>query len=75
MAIRNAIELDAEQIQAYVRRQETDLGADQVRSCTGIGYVIVRHQGVEFGIALYLPGEQGRGGRIKSQFPKAWSVR
>ena len=35
----------------------------------------VRHQDVEFGVALYLPDEHGESGRIKSLFPKAWSVR
>ena len=74
-ATRNTIELDAEQIQAYVHRQEIKLREDQVRSCTGIGYVLVRHREVGFGVALYLPDEHGESGRIKSLFPKAWSVR
>ncbi len=74
-AKRNTIDLDGKQIQAYVQRQDIRLRPDQVRSCTGIGYVLVRHQGVEFGVALYLPDEQGRGDRVKSLFPKAWAVR
>jgi NOL1/NOP2/fmu family ribosome biogenesis protein len=74
-ATRNTVELDAEQIQSYVQREELRLREDQVRSCTGIGYVLVRYQEVEFGVALYLPDEQGKTGRIKSLFPKAWAVR
>jgi NOL1/NOP2/fmu family ribosome biogenesis protein len=74
-ATRNTIDLDAEQIQAYVQRQDINLRSDQVRSCTGIGYVLVRHQGVEFGVALYLPDEQGKGERVKSLFPKALCLR
>jgi NOL1/NOP2/sun family putative RNA methylase len=74
-ARRNTVELDEEQIRAYVQRQDIHLRADQVRSCTGIGYVLVRHEGVEFGLALYLPDEQGKGDRAKSLFPKAWAIR
>ena len=74
-ATRNTIDLDEEQIRAYVQRQDINLRADQVRSCTGIGYVLVRHEGVDFGVALYLPDEQGKGDRAKSLFPKAWAVR
>jgi NOL1/NOP2/fmu family ribosome biogenesis protein len=74
-ATRNVIDLDEEQIRAYVQRQDINLRADQVGSCTGIGYVLVRHKGVEFGVALYLPDEQGKGDRAKSLFPKAWAVR
>ncbi len=75
MATRNTIDLDDEQIQAYVQRQDIHLRANQVRSCTGIGYVLIRHQGVEFGVALYLPDERGKGDRVKSLFPKAWTLR
>ena len=74
-ATRNTIDLDEEQIRAYIQRQDINLRADQVQSCTGIGYVLVRHEGVEFGVALYLPDEQGKGDRAKSMFPKAWAVR
>ena len=74
-ATRNTIDLDEEQLRAYVQRQDINLRTDQVRSCTGIGYVLVRHEGVEFGVALYLPDEQGEGDRAKSLFPKAWAVR
>jgi NOL1/NOP2/sun family putative RNA methylase len=74
-ATRNTIDLDDEQIQAYVQRRDVDLRADQVRSCTGIGYVLVRHRGVEFGVGLYLPDEQGKGERLKSLFPKALCLR
>jgi NOL1/NOP2/fmu family ribosome biogenesis protein len=71
----NGIDLDAEQIQAYVRRQDVPLRPDQTHSCTGIGYVLVRHRGVEFGVALYLPDRDGEGDRVKSLFPKARAVR
>lgn len=74
-ATRNTVALDREQLQAYVQRRDIRLRADQVRSCTGLGYVLVRHQGVEFGVALYLPDEQGKGERLKSLFPKAWCLR
>ena len=74
-ATRNTVELDTEQIQAYVQREEIRLRKDQIRSCTGIGYVLVRHRDVEFGVALYLPDDHGGSGRMKSLFPKAWAVR
>ncbi len=74
-ARQNTIDLDVDQIQTYVQRQEILLRPDQVRSCTGIGYVLVRHQGVEFGVALFLPEQGEEGNRVKSMFPKAWAVR
>ncbi len=73
-ATRNTVDLDQGQIQAYVQRRDIRLRADQVRSCTGIGYVMVCYQGLPFGVALYLPDEQGRGDRLKSMFPKAWTL-
>ncbi len=73
-AERNRIELDARQIQSYMQRQDVLLHPGQTRSCTGIGYVLVHYRGVEFGVALYLPGEQGRGERIRSLYPKAWAA-
>ncbi len=75
MATRNTVDLDPEQAQAYVQRRDIRLRTDQGRSCTGIGYVIVRYQGVPFGIALYLPDLHERGDRLKSMFPKAWALR
>jgi NOL1/NOP2/sun family putative RNA methylase len=74
-AARNTIELDAGQVQAYLRRQDIPLHPNQARSCTGIGYVIVRHRGIALGMALYLPDGQGKGERAKSLFPKAWCLR
>jgi NOL1/NOP2/fmu family ribosome biogenesis protein len=72
---RNTVDLDAEQIRAYIQRQEIELRPDQVRSCESIGYVVVRHEGVVFGLGLYLPDESDKGDRMKSLFPKAWAVR
>ncbi len=74
-ATRNTIDLDAGQIRAYVARQENPLRPDQVRTCTGIGYVMVRHRGVEFGVGLYLPEKGDRGHRLQSMFPKALAAR
>jgi NOL1/NOP2/fmu family ribosome biogenesis protein len=74
-ATRNRIDLDAEQIQGYVKRQDVHVRGDQVQSCTGIGYVLVRHQGVDFGVAFYVPDERGEGAHVQSLFPKAWAVR
>jgi NOL1/NOP2/sun family putative RNA methylase len=74
-AVRNTVDLDEGQMQAYVQRRDILLRGDQVGSCTGIGYVLVRYQGLPFGIALYLPDEQDKGDRLKSMFPKAWALR
>jgi hypothetical protein len=75
VATRNTIDLDAEQIQAYVQRQDVHVRGDQLKSCTGIGYVLVRHQGVDFGVAFYVPEERDEGARLQSLFPKAWAIR
>jgi NOL1/NOP2/sun family putative RNA methylase len=77
-ATRNRIDLDGQQIQAYVQRQDVRVREEQLRSCTGIGYVLVCHQGVDFGVAFYVPEERddrGEGARVQSLFPKAWAVR
>jgi NOL1/NOP2/sun family putative RNA methylase len=71
----NTVDLDSEQLQAYLQRQDTNVRADLGASCTDMGYVLVRHQGFECGLGLYLPDEGGRGRRIRSLFPKAWSIR
>ena len=71
----NRIDLDGEQIRAYVQRQDVRVREEQLRSCTGIGYVLVRHQGVDFGVAFYVPDKRGEGPRVQSLFPKAWTIR
>ena len=72
-ASRNYLEVDHQQAQAYVRRQDFYASAVQSRQCTGFGYVLVRYQGYVLGVALYQPNESDGGGLVRSLFPKGWS--
>jgi NOL1/NOP2/sun family putative RNA methylase len=71
-AARNYLELEAEQVGAYINRQEIQVTAGQSRACTGLGYVVIRHRGIPLGLALYWPAPTG-GGVVESLFPKGWS--
>lgn len=72
-ATRNYLDLDQQQIRAYTTRQNFYVSAAQSHHCTEMGYVLVRHQGFVLGVALYQPDASGRGGLIRSMFPKGWS--
>ncbi len=72
-ATRNYLDLDQQQIRAYTTRQDFYVSAAQSHHCTQMGYILVRHQGFVLGVALYQPDASGRGGLIRSMFPKGWS--
>lgn len=71
-ASHNYIDTDQAQIEAYVNRQSFPVSARQTQTCTGVGYVLVRHQGFTLGVGLYRPDQAG-GGVVESMYPKGWS--
>ncbi|MEA3336547.1 MAG: RNA methyltransferase [Chloroflexota bacterium] len=72
-ATRNVIELDEEQVQAYLARQTIAVSEAQSQRCTDTGYVLVRHQDAVLGVGLYFAQGTGMGGHVRSLYPKAWS--
>lgn len=70
---RNFIDLDGLQAQAYLNRQRLAVSADQTGSCTGMGYVLLRHQGFVLGVGLFSPNEAGASGTVGNMYPKGWS--
>lgn len=72
VATRNLIDADRSQTEAYVNRQTFSLSTAQGQTCTGPGYVLVRHRGFTLGVGLYRPGGDGEG-LVESMYPKGWS--
>ena len=73
LATRNFIDLDREQVHAYIDRHDFQVSVDQREHCSGIGYVLVKYRGYVLGVALFSPNEAGEGGLVHSMFPKGWS--
>lgn len=72
-ATRNFIELDADQVDLYLDRQDVAPRAEQLASCVGQGHVIVRREGLSIGLGfLRLSDELAPS--IKSYVPKAWRL-
>lgn len=72
MIKRNFVELSADQLGAYIRREEVSLRREQVAYCDGEGYVLVRHRSVPCGLAVLR--SRGRGvWHLESLFPSGWA--
>jgi len=69
LATINAIELDSEQLRAYLRREDLPLTHAQVNACAGTGSVIVRYRGFSIGLGLY----HATSNTLESHYPKAWA--
>jgi NOL1/NOP2/fmu family ribosome biogenesis protein len=52
-ADRNVIDASYEQLQAYLARKPFTLQKDQIQSCDGGGYVLVRYQNAVLGVGFY----------------------
>ncbi|HEX6386077.1 MAG TPA: RsmB/NOP family class I SAM-dependent RNA methyltransferase [Anaerolineae bacterium] len=70
-ARRNVIDLEAEQAEAYLSRQDFALTAGQARYCTGTGYVLLRYQNFVLGVGVYRLRTDSA--FVESLYPKAWS--
>jgi 16S rRNA C967 or C1407 C5-methylase (RsmB/RsmF family) len=75
-ATANAVELTAEQRDAYQARAPVYPSGDQLAACQSHdhvrrGYVILRYRGVPLGCGFLRPGPPAR---IDSQFPRAWTT-
>ncbi|MFP3940571.1 MAG: RsmB/NOP family class I SAM-dependent RNA methyltransferase [Thermoanaerobaculia bacterium] len=70
-ATRNVVDLDAEELRAYIARRDQELPAGRADACTG-GYVLVRHRGACFGVGWLRPAPAGGRASLRSLFPKRW---
>ena len=69
LATVNAIELDADQLRAYLRRDDQPLTEAQRSACSGAGSVILRYRGFSIGLGLYHLASN----TLESHYPKAWA--
>lgn len=65
-AMRNVVDLDSAQAEAFMARETVRPSADQTERCTGTGYVIVRHDDIVLGVGLY----HTKSGDVESHVPK-----
>lgn len=68
-AARNFMEVTAVQLTAYLARQPVTAVAEQTTHCPGTGFIIIRYQGVDMGMALY----RRETGEVESLYPKGWA--
>ncbi len=66
-ADRNVVNMSYDQLQAYLARKPFTLQKDQIQSCNGSGYVLVRYQNAVLGVGFY---EQNQS-VVASLFPKS----
>ncbi len=69
LATVNVIELSADQLRAYLRRDDQPLTEAQASACSGAGSVILRYRGFSIGLGLYHPASN----TLESHYPKAWA--
>ncbi len=69
LATINAIDLDKEQLRAYLRREDQPLSAAQASACVGTGSVIARYRGFAIGLGVY----HARSNTLESHYPKSWA--
>lgn len=67
-ATRNVVDLGPPQVGPYLMREELALAGQQVRLCTGDGYVIVRYRGLGLGVGRVRLATR----RLQSLYPKRW---
>lgn len=72
---RGAVETDAAQADAYLRRRSFRLDAEQRQALAGPGFVLVRHAGAALGLGLAYRSEEDRDEElaVESLFPKRWA--
>ena len=70
-AKQNVVQLERDQVEAFVRREDVQIGPEQWQRLTGPGYIIVRCAEYAVGLALLPP--EGADDVLKSLFPKRWS--
>ncbi len=75
-ATSNAVDTNQEQCLDYLRRLPIDLTPDQLRRCTGRGFVIVRHLGYPLGVGFLESTRHSdqNCGHLRSMYPSAFAA-
>ena len=69
-ATRNVVPANREQADAYLTREPFNPSPDQLDTCTGRGYVLIRYQSWILGVGFFDP-DDGEHGTVRSMFPKS----
>ncbi len=69
LATKNVIDLEPEQVQAFMARQDFDVCDAQLETVTGVGYAILRYKDFVVGMGVY----RAHLGLVESLFPKGWA--
>lgn len=69
LATQQVIELDEQQLQQYLTREDQTLLPSQTPLCYKTGYVIIRHQGLGLGVGILLNGLTPDTYRLRSLYP------
>lgn len=71
-ATRHAIDVTAEQADAYLARRPLTPSTEHLARCSSRGYVIVRHGGWGLGVG-FLDDATAEAPTVQSMFPKSWT--
>ncbi len=73
LARRNLLDLDREELTAFLARRELRPRPEEVAKCTGPGYVIVRHRGLVAGLGRAWAEDDGL--VVQGMVPRSWQAR
>ncbi len=68
-ATKNMIDLEPEQVQTFMARQNFNVAPAQLADVSGTGYVILRYRGYVVGLGVY----REHLGLVESLYPKGWA--
>ena len=69
LASKNVVDLEPEQVVAFMGREDFEVDVAQVQTVSGTGYVILRYQEIVVGMGVY----REHLGLVESLFPKGWA--
>lgn len=69
-AAENTLALTAEQLTAYINKEDSVLQPQQASPLTGTGFVLVSYAGIFLGVGLYLSPQADKPARLRSLFPR-----
>ncbi len=72
-ARRNAVDLDAREVEGFVARRELTLRAEEAAKCTGPGWVLARYRGAVVGLGRAKTSEAGL--VLEGMVPRSWAAR
>ena len=73
-AVRNVLDVDTAQAQAYLNRETIHApAARQLEQCTGPGFIVLRYRGYVLGLGQLIYDRETGVPRVVSLMPQAWS--